>query len=139
MVVRVWVGAILLRGSSILLGKRAATRQFYPNVWDVFGGHVEPDEAPEQTLVRELQEELGITPTGFTQLTVLRDPDLEQHGAYEYYLYHVTEWTGTPQNILPEEHAEIRWFPLEETLHLDLALSEYQVLFKRLAEGGTAC
>ena len=32
----------------------------FPNHWDFFGGHVEDDEMPEQALVRELKEELGV-------------------------------------------------------------------------------
>ncbi len=37
----------------------------------IFGGHVEPGELPEQTLIRELEEELGIIPTGWTFLETL--------------------------------------------------------------------
>ena len=32
----------------------------FPNHWDLFGGHVEEGEAPEEALVRELKEELGV-------------------------------------------------------------------------------
>ena len=128
-----FVGGILLHNAAILLGKRAPTRQFYPGVWDVPGGHVEPHESPEQALVRELQEELGIIPTQFIKLTVLYDVHSEQHEKYEYHLYCVTQWIGTPQNVLIEEHSEICWVPLEEASQLELALAAYRPLFQRLA------
>jgi 8-oxo-dGTP diphosphatase len=126
---RVYVGAILLCDACVLLGKRAANRAFYPDVWDVFGGHVESDESLEQALVRELREELGITPIQFTELSLSHEGQADMH---EYHLYHVTQWIGTPYNALLEEHTEIRWFPIVETAQLELALAAYQPLFQRL-------
>src|SRR5512146_1078245 len=32
----------------------------FPNHWDFFGGHLEEGETPEEALVREVKEELGI-------------------------------------------------------------------------------
>jgi 8-oxo-dGTP diphosphatase len=31
----------------------------YRNMWDVPGGHVEPDETPEECIVREMKEEMS--------------------------------------------------------------------------------
>jgi len=95
------VAALIVQQQMILLGKRSAERAFYPNVWDVFGGHVEPDESYEQALQRELYEELGITPIRWEFLTTLAEPDPDQYGPGQYRFYLVTAWSGTPRNRQP--------------------------------------
>jgi 8-oxo-dGTP diphosphatase len=123
------VAALIIHSNRILLGKRSASRAFYPNVWDVFGGHIEPGEQPDQTLVRELQEELGITPTQWMDVeTILgsvpgRDDDLLAH------FYCVTAWRGTPSNRQLHEHSTIQWFSYVEAVQLDLADPVYPRLF----------
>jgi len=119
------VAALIIQAGRVLLGRRSATRAFYPNVWDVFGGHMEAGEGREQTLIRELQEELGITPRNWKYVETLHDPsvDLTAH------LYLVTEWLGDIGNLQPEEHSEISWFRLAEAINLDLADPSYPALF----------
>jgi mutator protein MutT len=127
------VGAIIVRnGEWVLLGRRSADRESYPNVWDVFGGHVEPGESHRQCLERELREELGIAVTHAYYLDTARMPGLEGDDT-EYSLYVVTGWTGTPMNRQPQEHSEIRWFRIEETRHLELAAREYARLIEGVA------
>jgi 8-oxo-dGTP diphosphatase len=124
------VAALIVRSHRILLGHRAARRTFYPNVWDVFGGHVEPGEGHEQTLVRELQEELGITPTQWRHLENISFPS-EPSDTVTVYLYLVTDWTGTPTNLQLEEHSTIDWFTLEQAAQLPLAHPDYPAIFAR--------
>ena len=50
MINKVGSAGILFQDGRILLGKRSANRDFYPNVWDLFGGHSEKKETPEETL-----------------------------------------------------------------------------------------
>ena len=121
------VAALIVRSQKILLGKRSATRMFYPDVWDVFGGHMEPGEQQEETLRRELAEELGITPTEWMYLETLHKPSEE----LTVHLYLVSDWQGTPFNRQLEEHSEIGWFSLAEAIQLRLADESYPRLFER--------
>jgi 8-oxo-dGTP diphosphatase len=129
------VVAMLIRSGRILLGQRTPERQFYPNVWDLFGGHVEPGEDWEQTLVRELQEELEITPSQWTFVQTFRQP-LPAPGQQApdeliAHVYLVHAWTGTPVNRQPEEHSQIAWLTLAQALALPLADPIYPELFGR--------
>jgi 8-oxo-dGTP diphosphatase len=123
------VAALIIQSQMVLLGLRSATRAFYPDVWDMFGGHVEPGEGHEQTLVRELQEELGITPTRWTYLETLTPSLPEPSNQLTVHLYLVTAWKGTPFNRQPEEHSVIHWFSLAEAEQLHLADPSYPTLF----------
>ena len=120
---------ILIKENKILLGKRSRNRTFYPDVWDIIGGHCKDNETPEQTVSRELEEEIGVTPVNFYHVAVLHDSDDED---YEYHIYVVTEWTGSPQNMAPEEHSEIVWIAIDEALTLNLAHPSYGELFKKV-------
>ena len=129
------VAALIVGSGRILLGLRAAERLLYPDVWDLFGGHVEPGEAHERTLIRELEEELGITATRWTFLETqtfdLPSTADEPPELLTVHLYLVTAWMGTPVNMQPEEHSTIGWFAMEEAVELPLADASYPVLFNR--------
>jgi mutator protein MutT len=118
----------------LLLGKRAAERAFYPGVWDLIGGHVEAGETPEEALTREIQEEIGVTPRSWREVARVVVPPTALGGVtLEFWLYAVMAWTGTPRNLLPEEHDEIAWFSVEAAWRLDLADESYPELFRRVA------
>jgi len=127
---KICAAAMLVRDSKILLGKRAAGQLLYPDVWDLPGGHLEPGETPDQALIRELDEELGIVPTRFAQLDIFDELNPEKHGARQYHVYLVTEWSGQIVNRQPHEHSEIRWVPLKTAHELELADARYPELFR---------
>jgi 8-oxo-dGTP diphosphatase len=126
------VVALVIRDNKILLGKRSADREFYPDVWDVFGGHVELGEGLEGALFRELEEELGITPAQWSFLETFTVPlPTQPPDTLTAHFYLVSAWSGSPVNRQPEEHSEIGWFSLGETAGLALADPVYPALFAR--------
>jgi 8-oxo-dGTP diphosphatase len=133
---RICAGGLLVWDGRILLARRADDRVFYPGVWDVPGGHCTGSEAPAETLVRELQEEVGITATVFEQVAVLEGPRPTDYGDARYHMFVVSGWAGEPQ-LQGSEHSELRWMNLGQALALPLAHPEYRQLFRGvLASGG---
>lgn len=123
---------ILVRRDRILLGKRSPGKRLYPDTWDVFGGHRERGETVEATLIRELDEELGIVPTTFRFIEVLAEPDPRKYGDRAYHMYSVREWRGGEPRLLGDEHTEMRWFSVADAIQLDLALPGYAAIFRGL-------
>ena len=121
---------ILFRNGKILLGKRAKHRTSYPNVWDMIGGHCENAETPKQTLIRELQEEIGVTPIQFEHISTLFDSNND----HTYHVFVVTDWNGEPKCLQSEEHSMIGWFRINEALKLELALPVYRELFRGIED-----
>ena len=121
-----------MRDGHVLLGLRSALRAHYPGVWDVFGGHAEHCERPDDAIVRELQEEIGVTPTRISLF------DVAQHSgsgeSYEYRIYLIATWEGTPENRQPEEHAEIRWVSRQQMENMRFAHPAYLDLCRRALE-----
>ena len=55
--------AIIVRDDDkVFIARRATTKQSLPGHWETIGGGVERGETPEGCIVRELREELGVTP-----------------------------------------------------------------------------
>ncbi len=111
----------------------AAALAFYPDCWDVLGGHVEAGETPEQALVREVQEEVAVTPVRHHLVATCRTRIRPGTARSRYHIFVVTGWTGGEPRMLGDEHSEIRWIPIDEAARLpDLAIEAYRDLLRSL-------
>ncbi len=128
---KICASGILLKDDMILLGKRSPNLDFYPDVWDTIGGHCKPGETPEQTLKREIQEEIGVIPTKFHKIRTLKELKPDVYGNYDYIIFLVTEWLNTPQNM-SNEHIEIKWFNIDDAVRLKLAHPDYRNIFNKI-------
>ncbi|MFF3000573.1 NUDIX domain-containing protein [Streptomyces sp. NPDC057950] len=122
------VSALFVRDQRVLLCYRNPNRRWYPDTWDLVGGHVEERETAQDALVREVREELGIDvarPVGPPVAHFLTD-DAEMR------IWMIKNWDGYPFNAAPREHRAIGWFDTAELGNLKLAHPNYSGLISRL-------
>jgi 8-oxo-dGTP diphosphatase len=101
--------AILQKNEQVLLASRPPGKG-WAGWWEFPGGKIEADETPEHALTRELQEELGITPTQVQQWLTRRFdyPQTQDSEAKTVLLhfYFVTQWQG---ELRPLEDQQLAW------------------------------
>lgn len=91
------VAAALIDGEGRVLVQRRPAGRAMAGLWEFPGGKIEPGEAPENALVRELAEELGISvdPRALAPLTFASAGLGDRHLLLLLYL--CREWDGMPQ------------------------------------------
>lgn len=97
--------ALIDADGRVLIGQRPDGKQM-AGLWEFPGGKVEPGETPEQTLIRELDEELGVN----TETACLAPLTFASH-TYETFhllmpLYVCRKWKGQPE---AKEHKALKW------------------------------
>jgi len=110
------VGAVIFDDKNRVLCALRSSTMSLPNLWEFPGGKVEKGEKEEETLVREIHEELGCT-------IQVHEKIEEVHYEYPQVIvnlltYKATIIEGEPQ---AKEHAELRWVPLQDLKSLKWA------------------
>lgn len=111
--------AIIRRGSQILIGKRPSHKDF-GGKWEFPGGKIEPQELPEVCIVREIQEELGVSLKNLQPLLVQEHqyPDGKKFRLY-FYLCEIS--SGEPRALW---HDEIKWIEAGQLGTIDLLAAD---------------
>lgn len=120
------VAGVLIRDLSILLCHRHPARAWFPNVWDLPGGHVEAGESEQEALRRECREELDVTIGRSALIELVQEPGI----ALSVYL--VNDWVGQPRNAATVEHDQIRWFHTADLASVHLADHRYLPLINKV-------
>jgi 8-oxo-dGTP diphosphatase len=101
------VAAVLRHNNSILFLHRLKKPE--PGTWALPGGKIDFGESPENALLRELNEELGINAIIGKLLGVTSFVDAISSTHWISPIYLVTSWTGTPSIQEPDKHDSLIW------------------------------
>ena len=87
---------IIVKGDKILLARKK--RGFGAEKINSPGGKLEPGETIEQAMIRETQEEVGITPTVYEYVGVVTYDEYfkGQKTIFDCHLFLTTGWQGEP-------------------------------------------
>lgn len=111
--VLVVAAALIDTDGRVLIAQRPEGKAL-AGLWEFPGGKIEPGERPEQALIRELREELGIDVNA-----ACLAPFVFTSHAYDSFhllmpLYLLRRWSGTVQR---REHAALKWVKPSQLSH----------------------
>jgi 8-oxo-dGTP diphosphatase len=98
------VAGVVTHAGKILIGQRKRN-DWHGGKWEFPGGKIEPGEAPEQALARELREELGIEAI-IGEVLQRYEFSYNNRPPVELVFYSVEQFSGVPVNY---EFEQILW------------------------------
>lgn len=104
--------AIIIKNGQLLLVKRAHKPRV--GYWDFPGGFIEMDETPQQAVIREVREELGVTIAINKLFNVYGPTEYKFQGKFHancdiYFLAGIND----DEIVLDDEISEYKWFSLD--------------------------
>jgi 8-oxo-dGTP diphosphatase len=117
---KVEVSTVFMQCTKKLLLLQRASHKISPNKWAVPGGKLEKNETPLEGLVREIEEELQLSPS--REVLKYKKSFYVRHSLIEYQL-HIFQWlldAVPPIIINSEEHQDFIWQPMIKFNNLPL-------------------
>lgn len=117
-------------GKYLMLHRTKKKNDINEDKWIGVGGKFEENETPEECLLREVQEETGLTLTSFRLCSVITFLSDRWEGEY-MYLFHADGFTGALKEC---DEGELEWVDKERAINLPTW--EGDRIFLRLMEEG---
>ncbi|WP_054814093.1 NUDIX hydrolase [Nocardia arizonensis] len=118
------VHLLLRRGSEVLFGQRQNTG-FEDGAWHLPSGHLEAGESVIDALIREADEEIGVTiEANDVQFSHIMHNS--SSGGRMAFFFTVRSWRGEPTNQEPDKCSGLEWFAAD-------ALPDHMIAYCRTA------
>lgn len=121
--------AIIERDSKILLVKDPK------GIWELPGGRIEHGEEPQQSLIRELSEELGWSKIIIKKIIDIWSFTSKVENRHNHFIILVYSCTSDEKNIKQnDEYTEYKWVLIQEIKKLNMRDGYKKSIEKYLAE-----
>ena len=127
-ILQISVGIIRNAAGEIFITQRAADAHM-AHKWEFPGGKIEAGETPQDAVIRELQEEVGIAATSLHQFDKLEYQFPDRHITLWFWL--VDGWEGEPWG---KEGQPGRWVAQQELVAEEFPPANAPVIEKLIAE-----
>jgi 8-oxo-dGTP diphosphatase len=121
--------AIIVSNGKVLIAKRNANMKL-PNLWEFPGGKVKENESPNDCVVREIQEELGV------RIKVKR-LFATNHHRYDFgdikLIAFIAELVSGRIDL--SEHADFKWVDIDDLKNYNFAPADIPIVKKLEKEG----
>ena len=106
--------AIIKKQATLLIVKRSPAARFAPGEWEFVSGFIKEHEAAEDTILREVTEELSCNGRIVRPLPIYEQTDAD--GKWVIVPFEVE--IGDGPIVLSTEHTEYKWVTKQEILQL---------------------
>ena len=113
-------GIILARNSGRVLLARRSSRVLQPGTWGTIGGAIDHGESPEEALIREIHEELGVALQTVDLHLCYTFRDTATQFVYHNYTVLVDEEFHPAPNWEVAEHAWVEFGQWPDPLHFGM-------------------
>ena len=111
--IEVAVGVLFNSQGQVLIGQRTVKDSYYQK-WEFPGGKLEAGELPQDALVREFSEEVGIEISSSENFMVLEHDYPDRH--VKLYVQLIKDYVG---DVWAMEGQALRWVQLKELTDID--------------------
>lgn len=105
---------VLRRGDEVLLLRRANTG-YQDGKYGIVAGHLDGDELGTEAMIREAEEEAGITidPDDLRFVHVVHRLGRNDGQERVDFFYEATNWQGEITNMEPNKCDDLSWYPID--------------------------
>jgi len=118
---------ILYTKDKVLLQKRTVDAPVLANYWGFFGGGIEENETPKDTVIRETYEELHYK---LDKFNFFLEKSFALEGKSGYMYVYIEKFNGNINKLVCYEGERLGWFKSEDIENLKLLPHDKDIIYK---------